>query len=360
MVNRANPPKRERAVDFSEGLSFRRERLTARIVTPDGVETDRPIEIRTSPVTGRSCRITFSRSAEKEAGARQLPEPPPDAERTDRCPFCPPQLEQLTPRFTRAFHAAGRMVQGRSILFPNLYPYAAYSAVSLFDDRHFVEIGSATQMSYTNCLLNCAAYLNRIRQTDPAVVYMGIAQNHLPSAGGSLLHPHLQVHADRVAPNHHRFMDRRTRDYKEATGRGLLSDVLGHEKGDGTRMIGRTGEWEWLAAYAPEGFYEIWGILPGRKSLLTLDDTAWEDLARGVLNAQRFYRSLCRNGYNLGLLAVEQDDSCLELRAVMMVRSNYAAWVRSDHTSFETMLGDMATFSAPEETAARARPYWQP
>ena len=42
----------------------------------------------------------------------------------------------------------------------------------------------------------------------------------------------------------------------------------------------------------------------------------------------------------------------------MIVRSNYAAWVRSDHTGFEVMLGDMATFTAPEETAERARPFW--
>jgi hypothetical protein len=55
---------------------------------------------------------------------------------------------------------------------------------------------------------------------------------------------------------------------------------------------------------------------------------------------------------------VEQDDSSLELRVVMMVRSNYAVWVRNDHTSFETMLGDMATFQTPEETARLARPFW--
>jgi hypothetical protein len=48
----------------------------------------------------------------------------------------------------------------------------------------------------------------------------------------------------------------------------------------------------------------------------------------------------------------------LELRVVMIVRSNYAAWVRSDHTGFEVMLGDMATFTAPEETAQIARPFW--
>jgi len=347
-------------VDFPGRLSFRSEGVTARIVTPDGVETDRPIEIRTHPITGRSCRVTFSRSGEQEAGTRRLPEPPPHADQIDTCPFCPPQRDVKTPRFPQAFYAPGRMVQGRSILFPNLYPYAAYSAVSLFDDRHFVEIGTASLSSYTDCFVNCAAYLDRIRQTDPAAVYMGIAQNHLPSAGGSLLHPHLQVHADRVAPNHLRFLAQRTRKYMEATGRGIFSDILRHEQVDGTRVIGHSGAWVWLAAFAPEGFYEIWGILPSRRSMLTLEDTVWEDLARGVLKAQRFYRSLCRNGYNLGLLAVEQDDSCLELRAVMMVRSNYAAWVRSDHTSFETMLGDMATFNTPEETAARARPFWQP
>jgi len=29
---------------------------------------------------------------------------------------------------------------------------------------------------------------------------------------------------------------------------------------------------------------------------------------------------------------------------VMVVRSNYAPWVRNDHTGFEVMLGEMATF----------------
>jgi UDPglucose--hexose-1-phosphate uridylyltransferase len=42
----------------------------------------------------------------------------------------------------------------------------------------------------------------------------------------------------------------------------------------------------------------------------------------------------------------------------MVVRSNYAPWIRSDHTGFEVMLGDMATFTAPEETAQLARAFW--
>jgi hypothetical protein len=54
-------------------------------------------------------------------------------------------------------------------------------------------------------------------------------------------------------------------------------------------------------------------------------------------------------------LFVEIPSSRLELRIVMMVRSNYAPWVRSDHTGFEVMLGDMTTFNAPEQTAQWAR-----
>jgi UDPglucose--hexose-1-phosphate uridylyltransferase len=47
------------------------------------------------------------------------------------------------------------------------------------------------------------------------------------------------------------------------------------------------------------------------------------------------------------------------LRVVLTVRANYAPWVRSDMTGYEIMLGDMATFNAPEETAEKARPFWQ-
>jgi len=147
--------------------------------------------------------------------------------------------------------------------------------------------------------------------------------------------------------------------YRQQTGRLLFSDYLRAEQQSGRRVIGTTGSWHWLAAFAPEGFFEIWAVCPGKTSYFQLSDRQWHDLAQGVTNTQRFYRSLCRNSYNLGLLAVEQVQSALELRVVLIVRANYAPWVRSDLTGFEVMLGDMATFTAPEETAELARPFWE-
>jgi UDPglucose--hexose-1-phosphate uridylyltransferase len=339
-------------------IRFEKETVHARFALPTGEQVEAPIEIRVSPITGRTSRIAFSRTGEREAATDSFPDPPPFAGDTAHCPFCSINLSAKTPQLLKTYEASGRLIRGASVLFPNLFPYGAHSAVSLFDDRHFVEIGTASPESYTNSFLNCAEYLQRVLAQDPEAVYMAITQNHLPSAGGSLLHPHLQIQADRIASNHQRFLNERALDYFRKTGKLLLSDYLHREKAEGKRYIGATGAWEWLAAYAPEGFFETWGILPQVTSLSQVNAAAWEGLAQGIINTQRYYRSLNRNGYNLGILAIEDGASKLELRAVILARGNYAPWVRSDHTGFEVMLGDMATFTAPEDTAQAARPYW--
>lgn len=340
-------------------LRFESQTLTATFQDAQKGPILRPIEVRTHPITGRRCRITFSRSLETESALQSLPPPPPDAYHTGDCPFCPSQMEKRTPRLHPGIAPEGRMRSGRSILFPNLYPYGAFSAVSLFDDRHFVEIGTADAAAYADSFINCARYLKRVSRFDPDAVFMAITQNHLPAAGGSLVHPHLQVHADRTPSNHHAFMMRRATDYRNQTGRLLFSDYLAAEQAAGRRIIGITGSWHWLAAFAPEGFFEIWAICPGQTSFFQLKAHQWHDLAQGIVNAQHFYRRLCRNSYNLGLLAVARARSALELKVALVARANYAPWVRSDITGYEIALGDMATFNAPEETADLARPFWQ-
>ena len=199
---------------------FSMETVRARLMEPSGEPTDRVIQIRINPISGRTSRITFSRVNEKEVGADRLPFPPLDAQKTAHCPFCRPQVLVRTPQLIPQIHPAGRMTRGESLLFPNLFPYGAYSAVSLFDNTHFVEIGTATESSYTDCLVNCADYLKRVSQHDPSAAYLAITQNHLPSAGGSMIHPHLQVHADRFGSNHHRFLYDRALAYRHTAQSG--------------------------------------------------------------------------------------------------------------------------------------------
>ena len=339
------------------GLDFVSDLHTAEILLADGSRCTRQIEIRKCPISGRTARITYSRQDEQEPRAESLPEPPPFAYDNSTCPFCSHNLATSTPRIVPELFPDGRMTKGNSVLFPNLYPYGRYSAVSLFDDQHFVEIGTASPLSYRDCLLNCRDYLLRIGKKDPAARYLAITQNHLPSAGGSLLHPHLQIQADHVPANHQRSLGDCSRNHLARHCTLLFSDYLAHEKQDGSRMLGTIGNWHWLTSFAPEGFYEIWGILPGITSLQAVHDEEWYDLASGIIHCQKFYRSLGRNGYNLGIL-FENGCASLEVRAVLTVRSNYAPWVRSDFTGFELGPGDMATFDAPEAVAFRGRQFW--
>lgn len=51
-----------------------------------------------------------------------------------------------------------------------------------------------------------------------------ITQNHLPSAGGSLLHPHLQVQADQAPANFQRFLQQHAADYRRKFGLLLIED----------------------------------------------------------------------------------------------------------------------------------------
>jgi len=340
-------------------INFKTVPLTARLVGLGGDAIERRIDVRTNPVTGRKARIAYGRQLEKEASLQELPPRPPTADDVESCPFCPGRLSSDTPQFIDDITSDGRLTRGRSVLFPNLFPYGAYSAVSLFDEHHFVEIGKAAVESYADSFINCGEYLKRVLHYDNNAVFTGITQNHLPSAGGSLVHPHLQVHADSIGGNHHNLLYSRAEDFHKKYGSYLFSEYLGAEQKNEERLIGLTGSWNWLAAFAPEGFFEIWAILPGIFSFFELTDQDWYDLASGVIRVQHFYRSLCRNGYNLGLISIENGQNVMELRLVILARSNYAPWVRSDFTGYETMLGDMATFSPPEQTAELARKFWR-
>ncbi|MCG6928968.1 MAG: galactose-1-phosphate uridylyltransferase [Desulfofustis sp.] len=341
-------------------IEFNKQEFTTTFSDAAGNPLVRIQQVRTDPVTMRQCRITPSRALEHERGTEKLHQPPEIDLDESTCPFCAANLESMTPCLNERISSRKRLQHGNSILFPNLFPYTEWSAVSLFDSSHHVEIGTARPHTYRDSFINCSDYLTRVKRADPEAMFMSITQNHLPGAGGSLVHPHLQVHAARQVSNNHAVLKKRAGEHAARYGSCIFSDLLLAEKQIGERYIGSTGTWEWLAAYAPSGFYEIWGIAASQYSLLIPEkQEIWQDLAEGVLNTQRFYRSLNRNAYNLNLLSVEDDTGIPCLKIALTARSSYAPWVRSDYTGFELASGEMATFTLPESVAAMAEKFWK-
>ncbi len=331
-----------------------------------GKEIERYIEVRKDPVHLKQSRITFSRSKEKERGIEKFYSPPDFDMNREKCPFCSENIEKATPILSKKLNLPDRLVYKKSVLFPNLFPYTEWSGVSIFDDKHYVEIGSASIESYRDCLINCSHYLFEVKKTDPESVFTAITQNYLPAAGGSLIHPHLQVHATKIVSENHRIIQQRADLHKNKFGSDLFSDYVKAEKKNKVRYIGNTSMWEWMAAFAPRGFFEIWGICPGKSSILEFkDDKLWEDLAKGIINTQKFYRSLNRNSCNFSMISIENNKSVknnisdFELKISIIARSGYAPWVRSDITGFEFGFNEMATFTSPETTAESAKIFWE-
>lgn len=334
--------------------------------TASGKKTERYIEVRKDPVYLKNSRITFSRSKEKERGIEKFYIPPDIDMNRKKCPFCSENIEKATPVLSETLNLDDRLVYKNSILFPNLFPYTEWSGVSIFNDTHYVEIGSESINSYRDCLINCSHYLSAVKKTDPASVFMAITQNYLPAAGGSLIHPHLQVHATKIISENHRILQQRADQHKDKFGSDMFSDYVKTEKKNKERYIGNTGSWEWMAAFAPRGFFEIWGICPGKKSIMEFNDNQiWEDLAEGIINTQKFYKSMNRNSCNFTMISIEDNKSdkdkrsAPELMISIMARSGYAPWVRSDITGFEFAFNEMATFTSPETTAENAESFWK-
>ncbi len=325
-----------------------------------GQKIERYIEVRKDPVSLKQSRITFSRSKEKERGIEKFYSPPDIDMNREKCPFCSENIEKSTPILSDALNLSHRLVYKNSVLFPNLFPYTEWSGVSIFDDIHYVEIGNASIESYRDCLINCSHYLSEINKIDPESIFMAITQNYLPAAGGSLIHPHLQVHATKIMSENHRIIKQRADQHKNKFGSDIFSDYLKKEKRNKVRYIGSTGLWEWMAAFAPRGFFEIWGICPNKNSLMEFkNNEIWYDLAKGILNTQKFYKSMNRNSCNFTIISTENNKSEHSLKISIVARSGYAPWVRSDITGFEFAFDEMATFTSPEITCENAKHFWK-
>ena len=89
---------------------------------------------------------------------------------------------------TPTFPDGSRIQFGESVTFPNLYPFGEGHVVTVITKDHFVEMFSRQQI--------VDALHGQMKALVPAGGYASINWNFLPSAGASLLHPHMQGLAD--------------------------------------------------------------------------------------------------------------------------------------------------------------------
>jgi UDPglucose--hexose-1-phosphate uridylyltransferase len=237
------------------------------------------LQYRTEHLTGLRCRISPDRLK------RQIDQSVWVPSNSDGCPFCPDNVMTVTPTFSDGT----RIIRGESVTFPNLFPFGEGHIVTVLTREHPVVTFSHQQV--VDALLS---QIEVLRKTDG---YASINWNFLPSAGASLVHPHMQGLSD---SHPSRIVDiylAASEQYRKKYGRNYWDAVREQEQSSDRYLFG--DEIPWSAHAVPVGEREVWGMLP----ISTPDGMeSYTDLmARGILEILSLYRKLGTNAFNMSI-----------------------------------------------------------
>ena len=325
-------------------IRLERETFETELLDPRrGFEPTRTTaEVRRDPLTGHSARILPAGSF-----------PPPAshdlerlaAESRDACPFCGGRIDERTPRLPADVWPDRRIRAGEAVLFPNLVPYAKWSSVSVYSPaRHLLPLPELTPALVADNLRTQRDFGRAVLAFDPVATWTGINANHLPPAGSSIFHPHLQGSANPLPTT----MQRRLAAVLPEVSRAYLAT----ERDDGTRFVASYDGIDWLASFAPLGPAEICAFVDGAGSPHELEDARIDELSRGISAVLCVYDGLGFQSFNLALYGVPGAESLL-LRIV--ARAYFGAAERSDAMWSERLQWEAATDLAPEDVAELAR-----
>ena len=237
------------------------------------------LQYREEHLTGIRCRISPDRLKRQIDRTAYIPS------NAEGCPFCRDAVFSVTPTFPDG----RRIIRGESVTFPNLFPFGEGHVVTVITREHSVTAFSRQQI--TDALL---AQTEALRQADG---YASINWNFLPSAGASLVHPHMQGLSD-SCPS--RIVDSyitASEQFRRIQGRNYWDVVREEEKSSDRYLFG--DEILWSAHAVPVGEREVRGLLP----ISTLEEMEnYVDLvAQGILEIISLYRQLGTHAFNMSI-----------------------------------------------------------
>jgi UDPglucose--hexose-1-phosphate uridylyltransferase len=331
------------------------------LLDPSGNRWEQEIEHRTDPLTGTVASVNaalgekakaFLGAADVEA-LREL-----GARSKATCPFC--NASEKGTRYVPEVVPGGQLRVGRAVAIPNLFAKCAFDSVVILDPtRHVVFPGEVRAEALADGLRATAELVRRARARDPALVHHVAGMNFLGPGGSSVPHPHFQVHVRSVPYSGVARAAALAAEFRARTGKSFFAALLEAERG-GPRHVGRTGEVEWLAAFAPLHQKEFWGVLPGTASLAELTDEAADAFGAGLAKVLSSYEEDGVHAFNFAFLsAPASDPGTWALHVKTCARPAFRAQFVNYDTWFAPMFaGDDVHTEAPERYAERLRARW--
>ncbi|MFZ1128685.1 galactose-1-phosphate uridylyltransferase [Methanoregula sp.] len=296
------------------------------------VVTDVPTEkgtlqYREEHLTGLRCRISPERLKRHIDQPFSIPGEPAG------CPFCRENIFSVTPTFADGT----RILRGESVTFPNMFPFAAWHTVTVITRDHTVPVFTRQQIADA-----LHAQVESLLRYDG---YPSINWNYLPSAGASIVHPHMQGIADR-RPS---WMTDRyltvCREFHARTGNRYWDAVREQDRISDRYLFGE--EIFWSAHAVPVGEREVRGLLPVARldELESYTDT----LAEGILEVLSLYRKLGTHAFNMAIFFGRETTEDFSAFCSLISRINPNPLSTSDSAFMERLHNEPIILTLPED-----------
>jgi len=317
-------------------------------------ETEWHSEIRYDPLTGHSTRILdFPIREVKKADISAVVE-----SSQKFCPFCPEVIELVTPKFHPDLVDQERYAKGEALCVPNAFPYDENGAVTVMTRSHYLGLSEFTPENISNALSCCVSYLQDVYRRQKDMIYQSVNWNYMPLAGGSIIHPHLQIMASSSPTNYYVDLLSSLDRYRQATERDFWPDLVQEEHRLAERLISRTEEMTWLVAFAPMGIFDVIGVLNHVRYPWELAGQTLDQLAEGIVSVMRYIDSLNMSSLNMSLYFL-LDNGLFTPHVRICPRVSIPPYDTSQINYMWMLHRETLTIVKPEEACVSIRSVWE-
>ncbi len=309
----------------------------------------RECEIRTDPLTGRNSRILFF-------PVRVLPEPDPELIRkkdSGFCPFCTENIDKITPKFSPELFSRDRFRVGEAVCFPNAFPYDENGAVTVMTEKHMVMIDEFTCEIIQNAVSCCVEFLVDVKEKQPEAVYQSINWNYLPTAGSSIVHPHLQITASSIPTNYYSDVLKTM----EVSVENVFKDLVLSEIAEDERFISKGEYYSWMIAFAPEGIFDLMAVSHEYFEPYQLRDGRLEELVKGIIKTINFIKSNHIISYNMSFFFIPGNNEFIPHMRICP-RTNVPPLDTSEINYMKMLHNEPMSTMKPEHVAAEIKKIW--
>lgn len=313
----------------------------------------RKTEVRFDPLTGESSRLV------EDPGIQfVVPDYTRIAEQTDgkNCPFCPENIDQLTPLFSKEIIDEGQITVGEATVFPNLFPYSKYNGVTVLSNQHYVRLHEFTTPMLTDAFIACQTFIRRTLTHDSNQrLSTSINWNYLPYSGGSIIHPHFHVVISESSTNYQNTLRRKLKSFQEHHGDDYFNVLYTAEK-NGERWIGERGRVAWIHTFAPKSHHDYVAIFRDSPSITNISEKEWQHFSEGL---QAIFTTLNDAGLASFNMILTDSNGTSPVHARIIPRLTLGQIGTSDINFFQALHGEPLCYKTPENVARNARKYFK-